>query len=294
MKSPAAACALVGAAVVGTYGLANQLTSVRTDVGRGVFDWERAIPFVEWTIVPYLSIGIFFAASFFVGRCRDELDRHVARLVLALALSVVCYVAFPLRFMFERPPTSGAIGLLFQLLSAIDLPYNRAPSLHIGVLVILWARFAPWLSGAWRWALHGWFATIGVDEENFRNHVYMAAVCRCFPGKNPKGGDRVPSPDEIAACRPWLDREIELLQPQLIIPVGRLAIEQFLEPQPLNDVVGRVHEWRGIDLIPLPHPSGASTWYKVAPGDRLTKRALKLIHQHPAWKNLQTSGSSKT
>jgi hypothetical protein len=172
MKSPAAACALVGAAFVGTYGLANQLTSVRTDVGRGVFDWERAIPFVEWTIVPYLSIVIFFAASFFVGRCRDELDRHVARLVLALALSVVCYVAFPLRFMFERPPTSGAIGLLFQLLSAVDLPYNRAPSLHIGVLVILWARFAPRLSGAWRCALHGWFATIGVSVlTTYQHHV---------------------------------------------------------------------------------------------------------------------------
>jgi uracil-DNA glycosylase len=140
-----------------------------------------------------------------------------------------------------------------------------------------------------------WFATIGVDEENFREQVYMAAVCRCFPGKNPKGGDRVPSPDEIAACRPWLDRELELLQPELIIPVGRLAIEQFLEPQPLNDVIGRVHETRGIDLIPLPHPSGASTWYKVAPGDRLTKRALQLIAKHPAWKAIQAaSGSSKT
>jgi uracil-DNA glycosylase len=138
-----------------------------------------------------------------------------------------------------------------------------------------------------------WFATLGVDEETFRDHVYMAAVCRCFPGKNPKGGDRVPSPDEIAACRPWLDREIDLLKPRLIIPVGRLAIEQFLEPRPLNDVIGRVHQWNGIDLIPLPHPSGASTWYKVAPGDRLTKRALQLIGEHAAWKAIQ-SGSSKT
>lgn len=172
MKSPAAACTLVGAAFVGTYGLANQLTSVRDDVGHGVFDWERAIPFVEWTIVPYLSICIFFAASFFVGRSRAELDRHVARLLLALALSVACYVAFPLRFMFERPPTGGALGLLFQLLSAVDLPYNRAPSLHIGVLVILWARFAPLLSGAWRWALHGWFATIGVSVlTTYQHHV---------------------------------------------------------------------------------------------------------------------------
>src|SRR6185436_21140636 len=87
--------------------------------------------------------------------------------------------------------------------------------------------------------LFKWFASIGVDEETFRSRVYMAAVCRCFPGKNPKGGDRVPSETEIAACRPWLDREIEILQPQLIVPVGRLAIEQFLPPLPLAEQIGK-------------------------------------------------------
>ncbi len=132
-----------------------------------------------------------------------------------------------------------------------------------------------------------WFAGIGVDEETFRSRVYMAAVCRCFPGKNPKGGDRVPSDDEIAACKPWLDRELELLRPELILPVGRLAIEQLLGAAPLQDVIGRTHTWSGMDVIPLPHPSGASTWYKVAPGDRLTKKALSLIADHPAWRALR-------
>ena len=109
-------CALVSLAFVGAYGLANRLTSLRTDVGRGVFDWERAIPFVEWTIVPYLSIVLFFAASFFVCRDRTELERHVARVLLVLTISIACYAAFPLRFQFERPETTGAIGALFQLL----------------------------------------------------------------------------------------------------------------------------------------------------------------------------------
>jgi uracil-DNA glycosylase len=140
--------------------------------------------------------------------------------------------------------------------------------------------------------LFKWFEPLGLDESAFRARVYMAAVCRCFPGKNPKGGDRVPSPEEIARCRPWLEREIELLKPRLIIPVGRLAIEQFLDARPLVDTIGRLHRVshrrREIDLIPLPHPSGASTWPRMEPGKSLTVAALKLIGVHPAWRALST------
>jgi hypothetical protein len=171
-SSPVKACAFVSLAFVAAYGLANRLTSLRGDIGRGVFDWERAIPFVEWTIVPYLSICLFFGASFFVGRDRAALERHVASLLLVLTISIACYAAFPLRFQFARPETSGAIGLLFDLLTATDLPYNRAPSLHISVLVILWVRFAPHLSDAWRLALHLWFAAIGISVlTTYQHHV---------------------------------------------------------------------------------------------------------------------------
>jgi uracil-DNA glycosylase len=135
--------------------------------------------------------------------------------------------------------------------------------------------------------LFKWFATIGVSEADFRARVYMAAVCRCFPGKNPKGGDRVPSDEEIARCAPWLERELEILRPRLLIPVGRLAIERFLPAAPLSEQIGRSHAvtlgGRALDLVPLPHPSGASTWYHVEPGKTLTARALKLIAAHPAW-----------
>jgi uracil-DNA glycosylase len=135
--------------------------------------------------------------------------------------------------------------------------------------------------------LFKWFGRLGVDEATFRARVYMAAVCRCFPGKNPKGGDRVPSEEEIEKCAPWLERELELLAPRLIVPVGRLAIERFLPAAPLAEQIGKVHAYahgkRRIDVIPLPHPSGASTWYHVEPGKTLTSRALELIGAHPAW-----------
>jgi uracil-DNA glycosylase len=138
--------------------------------------------------------------------------------------------------------------------------------------------------------LFKWFAPLGLNESEFRARVYMAAVCRCFPGKNPKGGDRVPSRDEIAHCRPWLEREIELLQPDLIIPVGRLAIEQFLPPLPLVQQIGPLQRvtlgQRRIDVIALPHPSGASTWPRTDPGKTLTDSALQRIAVHRAWRSL--------
>lgn len=135
-----------------------------------------------------------------------------------------------------------------------------------------------------------WFASIGLEEEDFRQRVYMAAVCRCFPGKNPKGGDRVPTEEEIHNCARWLDAEIEILRPQLIIPVGKLAIEQFMEVGRLVDVIGHEFELEEngglIDIIPLPHPSGASTWHRTEPGISLLNQSLSLIEHHPAWQAL--------
>jgi uracil-DNA glycosylase len=144
-----------------------------------------------------------------------------------------------------------------------------------------------WTAGK---TLFKWFDRIGLDEEAFRQQVYIAAVCRCFPGKNPKGGDRVPNPDEIAACRVWLDRELALNQPELLLPVGKLAINQFIQVDKLVDVIGQQHRLtingREVDVIPLPHPSGASTWHRKEPGISLLQQALTLINQHPAWQAL--------
>ena len=141
--------------------------------------------------------------------------------------------------------------------------------------------------------LFKWFGGIGLDEEAFRGRVYMAAVCRCFPGKHPRGGDRVPDPDEVANCASWLDAEIALMRPRLVIAVGKLAIQRFIPCEKLDAVVGRLHRMRhgGVtfDLAPLPHPSGASTWQHVQPGKTLLPRALALIAEHPAWRALRRS-----
>lgn len=143
--------------------------------------------------------------------------------------------------------------------------------------------------------LFSWFSTIGVGESEFRNAVFMAAVIRCFPGKDPSGGDRVPYPAEIAACGEHLDTELRLLKPELMIAVGTLASLQIVGKAQLKDVVGRMHQasraGTTFDVIVLPHPSGRSTWLNKSENAELLRRSLQLIASHPAWR--KTFGSSR-
>ncbi len=141
-----------------------------------------------------------------------------------------------------------------------------------------------WTAGK---TLFKWFyGALNWSEDEVRNRIYFAAVCRCFPGKKETGGDRVPAPDEIADCSTWLEREFALLKPQLVLPVGKLAITQFLGERPLIETIGKKFpiEYRGhtVDCIPLPHPSGASPWHRMEPGKTLLGRALALVAEHEA------------
>jgi uracil-DNA glycosylase len=144
-----------------------------------------------------------------------------------------------------------------------------------------------WTAGK---TLFKWFERIGIDEQTFRQRVYIAAVCRCFPGKNTEGSDRVPSPAEIANCAGWLQAEIALLKPLLILPVGKLAISQMLPVKRLNEVIGKLHpvtfHGHRCEAIPLPHPSGASTWHRTEQGFVLLESALTILQQHPAWQQI--------
>ena len=153
---------------------------------------------------------------------------------------------------------------------------GQAPGTHEPQL----GRPFAWTAGK---TLFRWFEqACGFGEDIFRANVYMAAVCRCFPGKHPKGsGDRVPDDEEIANCAPWMENEIRLLQPKLVIPVGKLAIAQFVTAEKLSEVIGRrIPLERGgvkFDLVALPHPSGASTWHRTEPGKTLLNQALGLL-----------------
>jgi len=165
--------ALLGPFFFASYGFATWVTAQRADVGAIVFDWERHIPFVPWTILPYWSIDLMYGISLFACASRRELDTHGRRLLTAQLVAVTCFLAFPLRFTFERPETSGAFGWLFDVLGAFDKPFNQAPSLHIALLVILWALFARHTHGGWRWVLHAWMALIGVSVLTTWQHHFI-------------------------------------------------------------------------------------------------------------------------
>ncbi len=142
-----------------------------------------------------------------------------------------------------------------------------------------------WTAGK---TLFRWFEeALGVPEDAVRGRIYMAAVARCFPGKASGGGDRKPDAEEIARCRRFLEREVTALEPDLVLPVGQLAISEVLGHRgKLDEVIGKsLHtQWHGVDVdvIALPHPSGASPWHKLSPGKELLARALRLIAAHPA------------
>ncbi|KYF88050.1 uracil-DNA glycosylase [Sorangium cellulosum] len=157
---------------------------------------------------------------------------------------------------------------------------GQAPGAREGSL----GRPFAWTAGR---TLFRWFeAALGVREDELRRRVYMSAVARCFPGKAKGGGDRKPDPEEILRCRTHLAREVGILEPRLILPVGSLAVEQVLGHRgPLAGVIGEARRARfhGVeaDIICLPHPSGASTWHRTEPGISLLGRALRLIAEHP-------------
>jgi uracil-DNA glycosylase len=146
-----------------------------------------------------------------------------------------------------------------------------------------------WTAGK---TLFKWFhEALGWSEDETRDRIYFAAVCRCFPGKRPEGGDRVPAPEEIASCSGWMEREFALLRPALVLPVGKLAISQFLGERPLIETIGKKFpiNFRGYaaEAIPLPHPSGASPWHRMEPGKTLLRQAFALIAKHEAVRALK-------
>ena len=132
--------------------------------------------------------------------------------------------------------------------------------------------------------LERWFARAGVSREE----VYLSALARCFPGKARRGklgghgGDLPPSRAMIRACRPHLLREFELLGPEVVVPVGGLAIRELLGVTRLSEAVGRTFKRDGVVYVPLPHPSGASTWLNGSENQERLKKALATLGERVA------------
>lgn len=145
LKTSLLKLALVGILFYASYTLSNYYAASLAYVPEIAFAWERNIPFWEWTILPYWSLNLMYAAAFFLCQDTREQNRYVARLVSAQIVATTCFMLFPLHFGWPKPPTDGLWGVMFDSLVAFDLPYNQSPSLHIALSIIVgafyWTRF---------------------------------------------------------------------------------------------------------------------------------------------------------
>lgn len=133
----------------------------------------------------------------------------------------------------------------------------------------------PWRGRAGK-TLRRW---LEMEEEAFYATFYCASVTRCYPGRPASGrGDRTPSLEEQRLCEFWRDHELRLLKPALIVTVGGLAARRLLDVRSVSECVGLRYELGGATVIPLPHPSGASSWLNVPANRERVDAAVALIH----------------
>ena len=158
--------------------------------------------------------------------------------------------------------------VLNELVGRRAYMYGQAPGVVEG------EERRPWRGRAGK-TLRRW---LDLEEEEFYATFYCASVTRCYPGRAPSGrGDRTPTPRERELCAFWREWELELLRPQLIVPVGGLAIRALLGISGLADCIGRRYELDDAVAIPLPHPSGASSWLNLPANRELTAQAAALV-----------------
>jgi len=130
--------------------------------------------------------------------------------------------------------------------------------------------------------LRAWLEPAGLGtEEAFYGRLYIAAAAKCFPGKRPRGGDVRPSAAMVRMCRPWLLRELALVEAPLVIAVGTLALAELAPGVALGDAVGaELRVGDGRPLVALPHPSGANPWPHLPGNAPLLRRSIGLICGH--------------
>ena len=190
------------------YGGCNWITSHRANVGTFYFDWERAIPFVPFFILPYMSIDLLFVSAPFLCRSERELSILAKRIAAAIIVAGMCFLIWPLRFAFPRPHTGGALGALFDWFRGMDAPYNLLPSLHAALMLILADVYFRNTRGLLRIVITAWFILIALSPVfTYQHHLIdifggfvLAALCFLIfrdrdlssPQTNPEPNNRSP------------------------------------------------------------------------------------------------------
>lgn len=197
------------------------------------------------------------------GSARTAAERRRALVVLQGEIAL-CRHCVDAGYLTRANPVAGHRGRLSDRVLVV----GQAPG-HKSV-----ERGLPF-SGSGGKVLQGWLVRAGFAPDDFRERIYLTSLTKCDPGPNPRGGgDRKPSPAELALCRPFLVRELALVRPRIILPVGGMAIDALVGPMPLEQVMGEGFERDGVRIVPLPHPSGVSRWLNTPAHQALLGRAL--------------------
>lgn len=159
------------------YGGCNALASQRADAGVCFFAWELGIPFFPALIVPYMSLDLFFVASFLLCANAIELRVHARRIVTAILIAGTMFLVFPLTAGYPRPEVSGWTGRVFALLWQFDKPHNLVPSLHVALASLLWPLYSRHTRGPLRWLVHVWFTlTVASPLFTWQHHLLDVAT----------------------------------------------------------------------------------------------------------------------
>jgi membrane-associated phospholipid phosphatase len=174
------------------YGSCATITSLRSNVGSIVYEWERHIPLVPIFIIPYMSIDIFFFLAPFLCKTREGCSVLIRRIVAGITIAGLCYLIFPLKLAMERPLVEGWSKPIFNFLHGFDQPYNLLPSLHIILRTILTEHYVESSRGLWRISVHLWFFLIGASTLLIHQHhvidvvagfIVAVIICYRFPNQ---------------------------------------------------------------------------------------------------------------
>ncbi len=163
------------------YGGTNYVSAGLEGLPSLYMPWEREIPFIDWMIIPYMSLDVFFVASLFLTVDRRELLGHAGRILMALIVSCALFLIYPMQFGFTRPDTSGLYGWLFTVLAA-DLPYNQCPSLHVSFSLICWPLVRRMSTGWGRRILAPWFVLIVASTLTVYQHHFIDVIAGVIVG----------------------------------------------------------------------------------------------------------------
>ncbi len=165
------------------YTLSNAYAAARAPLLSVAMDWEHAIPFLPWMIVPYMSSGIFFAGSFFWLRTQDPLRVFSQRLLLCTVVASLVFVLWPLRLSSTRPAIDSTLWApFFAYLNFFDRPYNQLPSLHVAYCVVFWSALQHGRAPLLKVGLSIWLALVAIATLFTYQHHFVDVLAGLMLG----------------------------------------------------------------------------------------------------------------